>query len=295
MCEWFSKTHLTEFMTYQKCAKTSGIPPDLTTQELVDDKKGGLKLEDDLVTDKPHCKMLGITLQNNLTWDAQLSTVKKAVLPAVRKVIGMISRLRESLTFKARLHLINSLAISKYTYMISMWGNTTPNHQKKAQTVLNLAVRMITGCPKTTRQQDLMDKCNWMNTIELTRYHSLLQFCKLVRWRIPSIIAGKITLDNENNCITDKPRLQITAGYFRYKTSQTWNSLPQNLRSELSIAKFKSGLKLWIRETRLNGSQGTDATDEGITWLMTDGWELEHHLPAGWTGTVIKLAFSYMY
>ena len=65
-----SKTHLTEFMTHQKRTKIGGIPPDLTVRELTVDKHGVLKLEDNLISDSIYCRMLGIHLQNNLSWGA---------------------------------------------------------------------------------------------------------------------------------------------------------------------------------------------------------------------------------
>ena len=111
-------------MSHQKRAKTKGIPPDLTVRETVISRTGIVTSEQDkLVTDKPNCKMLGSDmLQNNQSWDAHLSSGSKAVLPAVRRQIGMLSRLRKHLTKKAMLLLVNSLALSKLSYTICPMG-----------------------------------------------------------------------------------------------------------------------------------------------------------------------------
>ena len=133
-----SKTCLTEFMTPE------------TRQN-----KGTEKVEGRLLTDKAHCRMLGVNLQNNLMWGAHLTSGKDAILPGVRRQIGMLSRIYPYLSTKARIHLLSSLAISRMTYMLCLWGNTAPNHLRKAQVVLNSA-----GLARTTRQQELME---WLN------------------------------------------------------------------------------------------------------------------------------------
>ena len=76
-----SKTHLTEFMTHQKRTKTGGIPPDLTVRELTVDKHRVLKMEDNLISDSIYCRMLGINLQNNLSWGAHLTAGQDTTPP----------------------------------------------------------------------------------------------------------------------------------------------------------------------------------------------------------------------
>ena len=123
-----------------------------------------------MITDESKNKFLGLTMQNNLSYDAHLSTGKKPLLPAVRRQMGMISRLSTSLSQKARNRLITSLAISKLTYAISIWGNTTENLITRAQTVLNIGARIVTGLPKRTKIDTLMKETDWLNIAELTQY-----------------------------------------------------------------------------------------------------------------------------
>ena len=57
---------------------------------------------------------------------------------------------------------------------------------------------------------------------------------------------------------TDLPRLQLTALSYRWKAIQYWNALPQYLRAETSLTRFKSGLKKWMKE-RLTEDRTSDA------------------------------------
>ena len=154
-----SKTKLTEFMSHQKRAKTKGIPPDITIQEEVTDRRGRLKIQDKLIMDTTDCKMLGLTMKNNLNWDSHLNTGKGALLPALRRQIGLISRIGRNMSQAARLNLVNCLVVSRLSYMICVWGNTSSNQVSKAQVVQNLAGRLVTNLPKRSRQTEILDRC----------------------------------------------------------------------------------------------------------------------------------------
>ena len=251
-----SKTTLTEYMTHQKRAKIQGTPPELIIQELVKNRDGTETLEDILVTDKKITRMLGLNIQNNLLWDGHLTSGKKAVLPAVRRQIGMISRLAKNMSFKARLHLTNSLVLSRLSYMICMWGNTTPNYITRAQVVLNAAARVVTQKDKFTSQKTLMKECRWLNIRELTTYHSLTQLWKTVWWHIPGHLDARITTtDDHNTLLTANPRLLITRNGYRQQSIKNWNSLPAHLRTEMSISRFKKGVKNWLADLRNQTTQ----------------------------------------
>ena len=175
-----AKTTLTEYMTRQKRVRTPGITPELTVVENVN----GI-MEVKLVTDKIYSQILGGNIRNDLTWTSHLSTGKCALLPAVRKQLGVLSSLRQSLSLKAKLQLANSFIISRLNYIVCLWGNTTTNQIRKAQVCLNAAARFVLTARKSTKQSELMSRCNWLSIEELIEFHSLLQLWKLLRWKVP--------------------------------------------------------------------------------------------------------------
>ena len=240
-----SKTVLTEFMTKQKRARCPGIPPDLTVTEPVGDR-----MEDSHITDRKYCRILGANLQNNLSWDNHLNTGKHAILPGVRRQLGGLYSLRKSLTVRGKLQLANSLILSRMIYAISLWGNTTQNAIKQAQICLNSTARFVLDAPKTTRQSDLMRRCNWLDILESTEYFSLIQLWKVLRWEVSVYMRGKFSLIEEDRVRTKEPRLQLTADGWRCKTSLRWNLLPERLRGEHSLRAFKVGLRRHIVERR---------------------------------------------
>ena len=240
------KTKLQEFMTYQKRTKIGGIPPDLMVREMVTDRQGRTRWEDRHITDKSTTRMLGLNLNLNLGWDSHVNTGKGALLPALRRNLGMIARLKDSLSKKARLHLVNALIISRLTYGLCLWGNTSPKVQKQVQILINSAARLITDRKKTTRQTLLLEVCGWLPLTYLVEQYSLIQLWKTIWWQTPKYLDRKLVREPENKIYTTAPRLLLTARTFRWNTVPKWNNLPETLRSEDRITSFKKDTKVLV-------------------------------------------------
>ena len=194
--------------------------------------------------------------QSDLGWAPNVW--QKNIIPIIRRQIGQLSRICPSISFRARLQLINALVISRMTYMVSLWGNATPNHVRKAQVVLNSAARMATGSGRTTRQETLMSKCGWLKVEDMSSYYALTQMWKLIRWGTPAKLREHINIETDHRLSTQRPRLRQTAGSFRHRTSTNRNMMPSQLRSEVSVAKFKTGK--------------TIVDTEKTTWRKTSRW-----------------------
>ena len=239
------KTTLTEFMTSQKRTRLNGNPPAFKVDEW---KNNGY--QEKMITDKNYTRILGSNLKNNLSWDAHLLTGEKAILPATRRILGALGTLRQHLSKKAKLKLVNALVISKILYVVSLWGNTCPSILKKVQVQMNAAARLVLNMKKSTRQVTLMDNCNWLNISELIEYQSLIQLFKTVRWRTPVRLHSQFLLEEDGIMSTTQPRLLITSRAWRSKTTENWNRLPTEIRAETNISRFKPQLKRWIRDRR---------------------------------------------
>ena len=177
-------------------------------------------------------------------------TGEKAILPSTRRILGAISTLRQHLSRKARLKLVNALVMSKLMNVVSLWGNTNPSILKKVQTTMNSAARLVLECKKTTRQSSLMEGCNWLNIQELTEFQSLIQLFKTVRWNAPVRLRRQFEIEADDLITTNLPRLQITARAWRNNATEQWNNLPVDIRSQTNLTKFKPQLRRWLKDRR---------------------------------------------
>ena len=115
------KTSLTECMIPQKKGKPPGNPPSLLVQ-------GRNQDEDKLVEYTSYTRILGANLQANLGWLAHLETGEKAVLPRVRRQLGLLKHQGNLIPKSCRINLARSLVLSKLCYLMPLWGGGHPQH-----------------------------------------------------------------------------------------------------------------------------------------------------------------------
>ena len=155
--------------------------------------------------------------------------------------------------------LANGLLISKFNYLIAMWGGATSNHLLTAQRTMNQVARWVTNKGKKTKISTLLETTEWLSIRETTRYQSLIQFWKILHLRKPKFMTNLIQLDNRNNATTSLPRLQFTTHGWRWRTTDDWNLLDQEIRDTASLPTFKRKLKHGT-----NHSETLNLTDRGL-------------------------------
>ena len=241
-----SKTTVLECMIPQKKGKTKGDPLHLEVNISETETK--------LITDKGSCRILGINFQANMSWICHLESGEKALLPKIRKQLGALRHLGAKIPKGSRRILANSLIISRLAYLVSIWGASTTNQTRRAQVLLNTTARWVTGLRKQTRVRTLMETLGWLTICEMNTLHSCMLMWKMIHHEKPGHLASRIEMEEDLKIKVTETRLQFTQRSFRWKTSIFWNTLPDEVRMETSILKFKKGVKTWIVSRR-------DATD----------------------------------
>ena len=84
-----------------------------------------------------------------------------------------------------------------------------------------------------------MREQSWLNIKEMRDHSSLVLMWKALRQQSPWVLYQKIYLDDENYIYTDNPILQHTSRGFRWRTCTLWNNMPQSLRDNTSLPRFK--------------------------------------------------------
>ena len=159
-------------------------------------------------------------------------------------------RLSKFIPKSSHLLLANCLIMSRVCYLIQVWGSAPKSQLKNVQIVINRAARFVTGLHKRTSTLTLMNACNWLPIAELVNLHSLISMWNVPHRQIPRQLYDEITTDNEMIISTSAPRLLMVAHSFRWKTVGLWNQMGQEIRTQLSLPKFKKMVKKWLKEQR---------------------------------------------
>ena len=99
------------------------------------------------------------------------------------------------------------------------------------------------GGNKYTCTTKLLEDIKWMSINQLIKYHCLLQYWKLEKYKEPERIF-EWTQQNKNT----SNRIDMTGKVFSRKTPVIFYSFPQNIKNTPHIVSFKKLLKVWILE-----------------------------------------------
>ena len=236
------KTEILEAMVRQKRVRLPGFPPQLAVQN----NDGTLKV----ITAKESCRLLGANLDRDVTWAHHLETGEKPLYTSLRSTLGILSHLARYLPQRSRLLLSNGLFISRIIYLLPMWGGLPSKDILKLQRLLNKCARMVLDKGRRTRTRELMTGCNWLYIKELIKFHSAVQVYKIINFEKPRNLRNKFTLDADNRISAPVGRLKMVRQSFRWRVTETWNSLPDTLINTPKLSIFKKTLKKHLIESR---------------------------------------------
>ena len=238
-----SKTHLEEIMLKQKRGRLHGHPPEL---EVTNDRG-----EPETVKVKGNIRILGMNVEKDLTWNAHLETGMKPLLPGIRKNLGALRSLGKTLPPKSRNILARDFVISRISYLICVWGGSTPNLIRKAQRVVNAAARWVDGMTRRTRITRLQEMTGWNSVEEMTRLSAATIIWKTINMGTPGNLAESLKWNEETLEMEICPaRINFTRKKFTHREAVWWNEIPTEIRKIKTIGSFKRKIKGWIKGRR---------------------------------------------
>ena len=111
----------------------------------------------------------------------------------------------------------------------------------------NRAAQIVLSLPPRTSRKFMFDKLSWLTVKQLIAYHTLIAVYRIRQSKEPEYLAGILGKDNSTGHIIMKnTRLGLYRSSFVFRGSMLWNKLPDNLRKETKIRKFKKELKDWV-------------------------------------------------
>ena len=123
-------------------------------------KKKFLKLQKSI-------KILGIHIDNELSWDKQVHEVNKKARFSARN----LNRINQLLPVKTGKLLYNSLVASHLNYADTVWAGCNKRNKHKLQRTQNLAVKSILGMKKRESSKEALMKANLISLDDKRKVH----------------------------------------------------------------------------------------------------------------------------
>ena len=191
-----------------------------------------------------HLKILGIYVDKNLTWNKQISYVKKKATNAIRN----LHRANQILPLQQKRILYNSLVVPHFTYADIIWNCCGKKNCKRIQQSQNFAAKSILGLSKRSSSTEALKRLELLPLEEKRNIHAAVYVKKALEGIGPPQTVNKY---NQQKSRTDlRPGiLQIpkhrTAQYEKspfYSSIKVWNSIPNSIK-DLKTETFKNNLQ----------------------------------------------------
>ena len=213
---------------------------------LVNDKLE-LSVNNEKIERKETIKLLGMYIDENLTWKPQIDHV----CSKLSSLNGVLYRQSFYMDYNMKNVFYNSFILSHIDYCINIWGNASTTYLNKIQILQNRAARTILNADRFVSSHVLLERLKWMSVAQRSDYITYLLIFKVLHGLAANYLNVFIPAENhyalrESSASTFKvphPRNELMKQSFSYNAPLMWNNLSCALRNCDNIHTFKQILK----------------------------------------------------
>ena len=208
-----------------------------------------------IVETKKTIEILGVIIDQTLSWTKQINIMKKNAIDTIRKV----HRINRFIPRKLRLTLYKTLISPKFNYADIIWGGCKKKDSLKLQYAQNFAVRSIAGKHKYCSAKETLRELQLLNLENRRKIHESVFLHKSLLGKTTKKIEEtyKNHLPKLNTRRSSQQKFNLPRHNFSkfkkspiYRSMQTWNKLPKNL-SYGNIKKHKGEVQNYLMQEQL--------------------------------------------
>ena len=180
----------------------------------------------------------------------------------VTRNVGVLKKVRPVLNRLNLIDIYRSLIEPHFTYCCIVWDSIGETQINSLQNLQNRVARIITGASYLTRSTDVLDQLGWSNLAEQRQYQKAIMVFKIINGLAPSYLSDMFTRtsslsgyglrSSRRNFELPKNRTNYFKNNFAFTGAKLWNNLPNSLRGEKSLDRFKSEQKLFSLSASTN-------------------------------------------
>ena len=142
-----------------------------TAQNLKKTASFHLNISGHLLTPSPFVKMLGVTVDSNLSWEKHISNVVKRC----NSILFCLYKIRHHLTPDVRQLLIQCHVFPHILYCLSVWGGAAQCHLHKLQKVINFGARIVSGARIYEHISPTIESLGWHSVRDLVVHRDIIK------------------------------------------------------------------------------------------------------------------------
>ena len=202
-------------------------------------------------------KLLGGIVSRNLEWDDHIMHDPDSIIKKLSQRLSAIKQMSYFADFKTRKMVTNGLFISRLAYLMPLWGGCQKFQIRALQLMQNRAARYVTRNDVYTPAKTLLIQCGWLSVYQMIFYHTIVLFYKTKKYSAPTVLLNMSnayyfyntrakSMGNYRVFSEIKTPSDIALRSYRWRSVQSWNILPYEIKSIKNDVQFKKSLKVWI-------------------------------------------------
>ena len=163
-------------------------------QNLANAKFMNLELDNRPIEHKPSTKLLGVHIDEMLTWDNQIKHISSKVSNGLRMLYLARKLTDNQETLKT---IYYSLVQPYFDYCDVVWGDCSKTRADKLQKLQNRAARIITRANYSIRSSDVLNILEWSKLEERRKRHLLVTMFKVFNNTCPTYLRERFHRTSE--------------------------------------------------------------------------------------------------
>ena len=205
--------------------------------------------------------LLGGIVSQNLKWTEHILLHKNSLIKQLGFRVTVLRKICHIASFKTRKMVADGLFLSKLMYLMPLWGGCEDSLLKALQVVQNKVARLVTRRGIYTPVKVLLEECGWLSVAQLVFFNTVLILFKARKTQTPKyIFEMSVSAESERygarsgqvgklrGVGSKLPNQLLNCNSFRWRSVNSWNRLPLELRQLDSHAIFKQKLKSWVQK-----------------------------------------------
>ena len=205
-----------------------------------------IRISDSTITPSPTIKVLGVLLDQRLSWDAHIS----AVVRRCNAIIASLYKIRHHLTSDVLKLLVTIHVFPHISYCLSVWGGAAKCRLDRVQKCLNFAARLVTGTRRSEHISPALASLGWGRIDDMIARHDCTNVHKALTSQCcpdalrlmfsrRSDVSARVTRSTEAGDLQlPKCSLAQTRKCFSHRAALKWNALSPSVRSATSKREF---------------------------------------------------------
>ena len=189
-------------------------------------------------------KVLGLTIDKNLSWSYHISSLAKKLS---RKVF-QLNRIKHFLDQHTRKLFFHAYIQPDIDYVSSCWDLASQNCLKPLQRLYKRSLKLVLLKSSSLLPDDYKN----LNVLPLNlrcQFNKGVLMYKIVNNLSPTYLYEKFqarTVRNKSSIFVPRPRTDFFMSSLSYSGAKLWNELPDSLRKKNSLQSFKTAYHKYL-------------------------------------------------